>query len=64
MALRPSYLQTQINAGNAPNFKRFQDEGAWTNNARTDYTHTNHAAEPHFDGHRSARTRCRPACRQ
>lgn len=39
--LRPSYLQTQIIAGSAPNFKRFQDEGAWTNNARTDYTHTN-----------------------
>jgi predicted AlkP superfamily pyrophosphatase or phosphodiesterase len=39
--LRPSYLQTQINAGLAPNFKRLQDEGAWTNNARTDYTHTN-----------------------
>jgi hypothetical protein len=38
--LRPDYLQAVINAGNAPNFKRFQDEGAWTNNARTDYTHT------------------------
>lgn len=38
--LRPSFLQTAIDAGNAPNFKRFQDEGAWTNNARTDYTHT------------------------
>ena len=39
--LRPDYLQTQIALGNAPNFKRFQDEGAWTNNARTDYTHSN-----------------------
>ena len=39
--LRPDYLQTLVNAGNAPNFKRFQDEGAWTHNARTDYTHTN-----------------------
>ena len=39
--LRPDYLQTIINAGNAPNFKRFQEEGAWTNNARTDFTHTN-----------------------
>jgi hypothetical protein len=39
--LRPDYLQTQIGLGKAPNFKRFQDEGAWTNNARTDYTHTN-----------------------
>jgi hypothetical protein len=38
--LRPDYLQSVINAGNAPNFKRFQDEGLWTNNARTDYTHT------------------------
>jgi len=38
--LRPDFLQTQINAGNAPNFKRFQDEGAWTHNARTDYAHT------------------------
>ena len=38
--LRPDYLQSVITAGNAPNFKRFQDEGAWTNNARTDYTHT------------------------
>jgi hypothetical protein len=38
--LRPDYLQSVIDAGNAPNFKRFQDEGVWTNNARTDYTHT------------------------
>jgi hypothetical protein len=38
--LRPSYLQAEINNGNAPNFERFQDEGAWTINARTDYTHT------------------------
>jgi hypothetical protein len=38
--LRPDYLQSVINAGNAPNFKRFQEEGVWTNNARTDYTHT------------------------
>jgi len=38
--LRPDYMQTEINAGNGPNFKRFQDVGAWTNNARTDYTHT------------------------
>lgn len=39
--LHPAHLQTQINAGLAPHFKRFQDEGAWTHNARTDYTHTN-----------------------
>lgn len=38
--LNSSHLQTQIGAGLAPNFKRFQDEGAWTNNARTDFTHT------------------------
>jgi hypothetical protein len=38
--LRPDYMQTQINAGSTPNLKRLQDEGAWTNNARTDYTHT------------------------
>jgi hypothetical protein len=33
-------MQAVINAGQAPNLKRFQDEGAWTNNARTDFTHT------------------------
>lgn len=38
--LRPDYLQTIIDAGEAPNFKRFQTEGAWTTQARTDYTHT------------------------
>src|SRR5262245_11197746 len=38
--LRPSYMQTVIDGGFAPNLRRFQDEGAWTNNARTDYTHT------------------------
>ncbi|MDZ4657810.1 MAG: alkaline phosphatase family protein [Bythopirellula sp.] len=38
--LRPDFMQTIIDAGNAPNLKRFQTEGAWTNNARTDYTHT------------------------
>ncbi len=38
--LHPGHLQTQIDAGLAPHFKRFQVEGAWTNNARTDYTHT------------------------
>jgi hypothetical protein len=38
--LRPDYMQNVINAGNAPNFKRLQDDGAWTNNARADYTYT------------------------
>jgi hypothetical protein len=38
--LHPTHLQAQINAGLAPHFKRFQDEGAWTNNARTDFSHT------------------------
>ncbi|MGD9637365.1 MAG: alkaline phosphatase family protein, partial [Pirellulales bacterium] len=38
--LRPSHLQAIVDGGLLPNFKRLQDEGAWTNNARTDYTHT------------------------
>jgi len=38
--LRPDYLQTIIDAGQAPNFKRFQTEGAWTTQARTDYAYT------------------------
>jgi hypothetical protein len=38
--LGASYLQAQIDAGKAPNFKRFETEGAWTLNARTDYTYT------------------------
>lgn len=32
-----SYIQTLIDQGLLPNFKRFQTEGAWTNNARNDY---------------------------
>lgn len=39
--LNARMMQEVIDAGQAPNFKRFQDEGAWTNNARTDFTHTN-----------------------
>ena len=39
--LNAEMMQQVIDAGNAPNFKRLQDEGAWTTNARTDYTHTN-----------------------
>lgn len=32
-----SYIQSLINQGVLPNFKRFQTQGAWTNNARNDY---------------------------
>jgi hypothetical protein len=39
--LNASLMQKSIDAGTAPNFKRLQDEGAWTLNARADYTHTN-----------------------
>jgi len=35
-----SYLQALIDAGQAPTFKRLQSEGAWTNNARTDFDYT------------------------
>jgi predicted AlkP superfamily pyrophosphatase or phosphodiesterase len=38
--LHPGHLQRVIDAGEAPNFKRLQLEGAWTANARTDFTHT------------------------
>jgi hypothetical protein len=38
--LHSGHLQTVIDAGDAPTFKRLQDEGAWTSNARTDFTHT------------------------
>jgi hypothetical protein len=34
--LGSGYLQTLIDQGQAPNFQRFQKEGAWTNNARAD----------------------------
>ena len=30
------YLQPMIEKGDLPNFRRFQTEGAWTNNARND----------------------------
>jgi hypothetical protein len=39
--LNASVLQSLIDAGQAPTFKRLQDEGAWTMNARTDYFYTN-----------------------
>lgn len=35
------FLQELIDSGKAPNLKRFQDEGAWTTNARADYSQTN-----------------------
>lgn len=38
--LGSGYLQALIDGNNAPNFKRFQTEGAWTNNARDDYNIT------------------------
>jgi predicted AlkP superfamily pyrophosphatase or phosphodiesterase len=38
--LGASYIQTLIDEGRAPNFKRLQSEGAWTNNARTDFDYT------------------------
>jgi len=38
--LNATMLQSVIDAGNAPNFKRFEDEGTWTINARTDYSYT------------------------
>ncbi len=44
-----SYVQNLIDSNLLPNFKRFQTEGAWTNNARTDYDVTvtlpNHVTE-------------------
>src|SRR5262245_23519878 len=38
--LNPTVLQSVIDAGDAPTFKRLESEAAWTTNARTDYTHT------------------------
>ena len=35
-----SYIQNLINLNQLPNFKKMQNEGAWTNNARTDYDYT------------------------
>jgi hypothetical protein len=39
--LNAAFMQELIDSGKAPNLKRFQDEGVWTLNARTDYTQTN-----------------------
>ncbi|MEX0611557.1 MAG: alkaline phosphatase family protein [Pirellulales bacterium] len=38
--LNASMLQQFIDEGKAPSFKRLHDEGAWTINARADYSHT------------------------
>ena len=38
--LNPVWLQQVIDAGDAPTLERLQKEGAWTANARTDFTHT------------------------
>jgi predicted AlkP superfamily pyrophosphatase or phosphodiesterase len=38
--LHPGHLQRLIDGGEAPTFQRLQVEGAWTFNARTDFTHT------------------------
>src|SRR4051794_35993 len=38
--LGSSYLQSLINEGRLPTFKRLQAEGAWTHNARTDFDYT------------------------
>ncbi|MCI0333021.1 MAG: alkaline phosphatase family protein [Planctomycetes bacterium] len=39
--LNAAMMQQLIDESKAPNFRRFQDEGVWTTNARADYTHTN-----------------------
>jgi hypothetical protein len=39
--LNARMMQQLIDDGKAPNLKRMQDEGAWTINARADYTQTN-----------------------
>jgi hypothetical protein len=39
--LNARVIQSLIDAGEAPNFKRFEEEGAWTVNARADYSFTN-----------------------
>src|SRR5690242_2689289 len=39
--LNAGVMQSLVDAGEAPSFKRFEDEGAWTTNARADYSFTN-----------------------
>lgn len=38
--LNARLMQDAVDAGLAPTFKRLEDEGVWTINARTDFTHT------------------------
>jgi hypothetical protein len=38
--LAADWVQALVALGEAPNFRRFQREGAWTNNARTDFDFT------------------------
>lgn len=38
--LNAGLLEAHMSAGSAPTFRRLQDEGAWTLNARTDYANT------------------------
>jgi hypothetical protein len=38
--LHPGHLQRVIDDGDAPSFKRLEQEGAWTANARSDFSHT------------------------
>jgi hypothetical protein len=38
--LNARLLQAAVDTGDAQTFKRLQEEGVWTNNARTDFTHT------------------------
>lgn len=38
--LKPQVLQQLLTAGQAPNFQKLMNEGAWTLNARTDYDYT------------------------
>jgi predicted AlkP superfamily pyrophosphatase or phosphodiesterase len=39
--LAPRFVDALVAEGQLPTFKRFQQEGAWTHNARTDFDYTN-----------------------